>query len=119
MSLVETWRDRGLCLSIDPREFDDGGTPTAWNACRQCPVAAECLADAKAAPERTQGVYRAGRSWGAKAQPTQTIAAIRRRHAAWVAMWAQGHSPTDIAYLYDCHADTVRRALRLRPRARP
>jgi transposase-like protein len=46
---------------MDPRDFDDQGTPRAWMACDACLVRRECRADCFR--ERPFGVYRAGRRW--------------------------------------------------------
>lgn len=117
MSLVETWRDRGLCLRIDPREFDDGGTPIAWNACRQCPVAAECFADAKA--HRAEGVYRGGFAFGAtgggwsnRYQPHKgKKESTRSQWMLWRRMRASGMSFMQIARAVNRNHSTIVLAL--------
>lgn len=112
---ADDWRHSAACRAMSPQEFDDGGTPVAWNACRQCPVRPECLKDARLAPERTQGVYRAGRAWGVKAAYTarRTLRDIQAEHQEWIALAEQGHSAAEIARVHGCSASTVKAVLRI------
>jgi hypothetical protein len=62
------WRNSAACRDMDPRDFDDQGTPVAWEACQSCDVVEECLVDAlEAADPPTHDVYRGGRAFGTTA----------------------------------------------------
>lgn len=65
----DDWRDRGKCLELDAREFDDKGSAEAHDACRRCDVKTECRADCF--QPKPHGVYRAGRYWPEKTIPDE------------------------------------------------
>jgi hypothetical protein len=100
---------------MDPHDFDDGGTPSAWEACKTtCQVAKECRADCFQAKPR--GVYRAGRYWPEKydAKPVKTTPTAERveRWAEWVRLRELGMSLPAIARATGHHHATVLNALR-------
>jgi hypothetical protein len=101
------------CLTMDPEEFADAGTPFAWNACRICHVRNQCLTDAKA--EGANGVYRGGVAFApvGSSHPIGNTTAIRQeRWREWARMRARGMSYPQIAEATGYHHSTIMNALK-------
>jgi hypothetical protein len=104
---------------MDPRDFDDSGTPVAWEACRErCPVSRQCRQAAR--EEKPRGVYRAGRYWpekhgddGAARGRTAAVTVERReRWLEWARLREQGWSLPRIARESGYNHTTILNALR-------
>lgn len=59
--LGEEWQKRASCLTLDPEDFVRSGTgrppKSGKQACKTCPVRAECLEFALSSPWRPQGTW--------------------------------------------------------------
>jgi hypothetical protein len=111
----DDWRDSAACRDMDPRDFDDGGTPSAWQACKTtCQVVKECRADCFKA--RPRGVYRAGRYWpekyGEQAVEKTPTAERLERWAEWATLRELGMTLQQIANATGHSHATVLNALR-------
>lgn len=108
------WRDRATCRTMDPRDFDDIGTPSAWEACKElCDVVAECSADCD--QEQPHGVYRAGRYWpeiGSNEKKHGNSSERTKRWLEWAHLAELGRTPVEIAHESGFNRSTVVHALR-------
>jgi hypothetical protein len=113
---MSDWRDSAACKDMDPRDFDEMGTPVAWEACKTtCQVVLECRIDCFRA--KPIGVYRAGRYWpeaaGARSPDGQTKKQERaERWQEWARLRELGMSLPKIAKTTGHHHATVLAALR-------
>jgi DNA-binding CsgD family transcriptional regulator len=115
----DDWRHSAACRQMDPRDFDEGGTIAAREACNdQCVVKAECLADCFRA--KPYDIYRAGRYWpdvtgsrGAAKVERLTVREERiERWQEWARLRELGLSLPQIARATGHHHATVLHALR-------